>query len=281
MSTQENVRDMVSKTYARAVTEPGAGCCGGGSACGAQKGVLAKMAGYDAAELASLPDDAVVNSFGCGNPLAFAEVLPGQTVLDLGSGAGIDLILAARKVGPAGRVIGVDMTDAMIERARQNIAAAGFSNIEIRKGIIEALPVEAGSVDWVISNCVINLSPEKERVFAEIARVLAPGGRMRVSDVVANELPEAVRRNASLYSSCIAGAISEAAYVEGLRRAGLSDVNVVERFVYDASQLRALAVVEAEQQVVTLGAGPVDLGALVDSVVGKVWSMIVTARKPS
>ena len=156
------------------------------------KGVVAKLAGYSDEEFAALPADAVVNSFGCGNPLAFSAVQPGEVVLDLGSGAGIDLLLAARKVGAAGRVIGVDMTEEMIARARANIAAAGIENAEVRQGIIEELPVEDSSVDWVISNCVINLSPEKPRVFAEIARVLKPGGTMLVSDIVAEDLPEEI-----------------------------------------------------------------------------------------
>ncbi|HPF71903.1 MAG TPA: methyltransferase domain-containing protein, partial [Candidatus Krumholzibacteria bacterium] len=178
-----------------------------------------------------------VNAFGCGSPLAFSGVQPGQVVLDLGSGAGIDLLLAARKVGPTGRAIGVDMTDAMLAKANENIAAAGLANAEVRKGIIEQLPVDDASVDWVISNCVINLSPEKERVFAEIARVLRPGGTMLVSDIVADGLPEEITANRHLYSSCLAGAISEQAYVDGLRAAGLVDVEVVDRLVYDAAQL--------------------------------------------
>lgn len=270
MNTPTEVREHVSKTYADAVTR-GTGCCGGGCG-GEQKGVLAKMAGYTPQELADLPADAVVNSFGCGNPLAFAEVKAGDVVLDLGSGAGIDLIIAAKKVGPTGRVIGVDMTDAMVERARKNIAASGLCHIEVRKGTIEALPVDSGSVDWVISNCVINLSPEKPRVFAEIARVLRPGGRLRVSDIVVRELPEALRRHPALYASCIAGAISEEAYVAGLREAGLADVEVRERLVYDTDQLAALAASEAGD------AG--ETTSLARAAAGNVWSAIFVARKP-
>ncbi len=268
MSTPADIRETVSRTYAKAVAS-GGGCCDGGKA---QKGVLAKLAGYDARELATLPGDAVVNSFGCGNPLAFSEVRPGEMVLDLGSGAGIDLIIAAKKVGPNGRVIGIDMTDEMIERARKNIAAAGLANVEIRKGFIEELPVESASVDWVISNCVINLSPDKPRVFREIARVLKPGGRMRVSDVVARELPAAILENPSLYSSCIAGAINEDDYLAGLRSAGLVEVEVLERVVYEAAQLRALVGSE-------LGVDD-ETAKLAESAVGKVWSAIIVARKP-
>jgi SAM-dependent methyltransferase len=212
------------------------------------KGVAAKIAGYSPAELAALPESAVVNSFGCGNPLAFSGVEPGQTVLDLGSGAGIDLLIAAARVGPEGRVIGVDMTEPMIERARAAAAGAGHTNIDVRRGLIEDLPVESGTVDWVISNCVINLSPEKDRVFAEIARVLKPGGRISISDIVIERLPWWVRRSGRLHSACIAGAISEAEYVAGLESAGLEDVEVSGRLIYEASQLAGLA----ESEVSTL-----------------------------
>src|SRR5262249_52428703 len=157
MRDQDRVRAEVSEAYTKAVTE-GSGCCGSG---GAQKGVAAKLAGYDEAEGSTLAADAVVNSVGCGNPVAFSGGREGDTVVGLGAGAGIDLLLAARKTGPTGRVIGVDMTDEMIARARENIARSGMTHVEVRKGIIEDLPVETASADWVISNCVINLSPEK------------------------------------------------------------------------------------------------------------------------
>ena len=216
MSRVDEIRTSVRESYARAVTA-GSGCCGG-----EQKGVAVQSAGYTAEELAALPDEAVVNAFGCGNPLAFAGVREGETVLDLGSGAGIDLLLAARRVGPSGRVIGVDMTGEMIARARENVAAAGLGNVEVRQGLIEALPVADASVDWVISNCVINLSPEKEKVFAEIARVLRPGGRVSISDIVAEGLPEWARQSAAAYSACLSGAIPEdervAVIFSGVRR---------------------------------------------------------------
>lgn len=263
-----DLHELVRKTYTDAVTRPGGGCCGGS----VPKGALAKQAGYEHEVLATLPTDAVTNSFGCGNPLAFSEVTEGDVVLDLGSGAGIDLIIAARKAGPTGRVIGVDMTDAMIERARENVAAAGVTNVEIRKGIIEALPIDSGSVDWVISNCVINLSPDKPRVFAEIARVLRPGGRMRVSDIVVQDFPEALRGHPALYTSCIAGAISEEEYLAGLRAAGLEDVEVRDRLVYDAPQLEALA-----------GVGSCwsgETASLVSTLAGNIRSDVFFARKP-
>ena len=181
---------------------------------------MVNFAGYSDEQLADIPSDAVVNSFGCGNPVALAGLREGDTVLDLGSGAGIDLLLAARLVGPQGRVIGVDMTDEMIAKARENAEAAGLDNIEVRKGIIEELPVDDSSVDWVISNCVINLSPEKSRVFAEIARVLRPRGRMLVSDMMARDLPEELLALPDAYSSCVAGAIDEDEYLAGLRHRG-------------------------------------------------------------
>ena len=287
MNEHGQVREAVSEAYARAVRSPSQG---GGSCCGpVQKGVVVKSAGYTPEELEALPPEAVINSFGCGNPLAFSEVREGDVVLDLGSGAGIDILLAGRKVGPSGRVIGIDMTDDMIDRARENIARSGMAQVEVRKGIIEDLPVASSSVDWVISNCVINLSPEKPRVFAEIARVLKPGGRMLVSDIVADGLPARLRENRVLYSSCIAGAMSEEEYVSGLRRAGLAEVEVRERIVYDAAQLEALAA--SELGVSAAGAccsghvaeGPVGglmAADIARAIVGKVWSAKVYARKP-
>lgn len=279
-----STHEEVSRAYTRAVTEPGTGCCGGGEP--RQKGVVVKVAGYDSGELAALPDDAVVNSFGCGNPLAFSEVREGDVVLDLGSGAGIDLLLAARKVGPSGRVIGVDMTDAMIERARENVARAGAANVEVRKGLIEAMPVEDGSVDWVISNCVINLSPDKPAVFREIARVLKAGGRMRVSDILAENLPEFVRRDAALHCSCVAGAVSEAEYLAGLRAAGLENVEIVSRLVYDGDQLEAFVKSELplEKKSGCCGSTPSwmpDAVSIARSMEGKVCSATVVARKPA
>lgn len=239
MTTRETeIRDHVSKAYAKAVSTPGSTCCGG--MVPQQKGVAVKSAGYGT-ELAELPADAVENSFGCGNPVAFSGVKNGDTVVDLGSGAGIDLLIAAKKTGPTGHVIGIDMTDAMIERATKNIADAGLSDfVEVRKGFIEQLPVDDNTVDWVISNCVINLSPEKDKVFAEIARILKPGGQMLVSDIVVENLPEEMKRNQSLYNSCISGAVSETEYLAGLKAAGMTDIEVRSRHIYDESQLTGL-----------------------------------------
>jgi len=286
MNEQQLIHQNVSKVYAEAVSRP-SGCCG---PVPVQKGVTAKLAGYAAEELAALPTDAVTNSFGCGNPLAFSEVRPGDVVLDLGSGAGIDLLIAAGKVGPTGRVIGVDMTEEMIAAARRNIARSGLANVEVRRGLIEELPVESDSVDWVISNCVINLSPDKPAVFAEIARVLKPGGRIRVSDIVASDLPDWVRQDAALYGSCIAGAVSEEQYVAGLRSAGLTDVEVRERLVYDHAQLCGLVESELPGGVTGPGccggsavastAAALQPERVADALAGKVWSILVVAGKP-
>jgi SAM-dependent methyltransferase len=276
MNGPGDIRKRVSEDYARAVSKPGQGCCGSST-----KGAAAAFAGYSAEELTALPEDAVTNSFGCGNPLAMAAVRQGDTVLDLGSGAGIDLFLAALKTGPEGRVIGIDMTDEMVARARENIDRTSFTNIEVRKGLIEDMPVESGSVDLVVSNCVINLSPEKERVFSEIARVLKPGGTMTVSDLVAEDLPPEVRTDRRLYSSCLAGAISEADYMEGLRKAGLEDVRVIDRIVYDRAQLEALVSSETGCSCCCTSEGSGSAMDWAARLAGRIASIRFSARRPS
>lgn len=229
--------------------------------------------------------EAAESSFGCGNPLAFSAVKSGQVVVDLGSGAGFDLLLASKKVGPSGKVIGIDMTEDMVKRARQNIRAAMAENVEVRQGLIEELPVESSSVDWVISNCVINLSPEKSLVFKEIYRVLKPGGQIRISDIVAEDLPAELRGHTGLYNSCVAGAISEQAYLTGLRESGLEEVAVEERTVYDRSQISALAEEHGQEITGLFPEVPKTerqqfLNQLIDQLAGNVWSAIFTARKP-
>lgn len=270
-------RAEVARAYTTALERSLAGTAESACGCGCADtaGVAARSAGYgtEAADHA----EAAVSSFGCGNPLAFAGVEPGQTVVDLGSGAGFDLLIAAEKVGPDGRVIGVDMTDAMIERARANAASRGFDQVEVRKGLIEALPLADASADWVISNCVINLSPEKHRVFAEIHRVLKPGGRFSISDIVVEELPPALRDNAAAYAACIAGAIREERYVAGLESAGLVDVAVDERTVYDAEQLRGIVGSDLESFGLAADAFGDDVYA---AAAGKVWSARFTGRRP-
>ena len=233
----KKIREEVKKTYAEAISRKNLSCCSSleETCCS----VKAKDIGYSEEELNNFLTDPNITTFGCGNPLAYSEVREGDVVLDLGPGAGLDLLIAARKVGPSGQVIGVDMTEEMIAKAKENIKAAGVKNVEVRKGLIENLPVESSSVDWVISNCVINLSPEKEKVFSEIGRVLKPGGRMVVSDMVGENIPEWLRENKNLYSACISGVISEKKYLSGLRKAGLEKVKISERIVYQSDELES------------------------------------------
>ncbi len=287
----EKIRTKVSEAYARAISGTKKSFCSAAaqSCCAPAPDPgksIAGLAGYTEAERQIQPD-ASASSFACGNPLAYSKVQEGEVVLDLGSGAGFDLLIAAEKVGNSGRVIGIDMTDAMIAAARKNIEAHGAENIEVRKGIIEQLPVETGSVDWVISNCVINLSPEKSRVFAEIARVLKPGGRMSVSDIVVSELPIEIRQNESLYNSCIAGAISEDDYLAGLQNVGLIDVKVVDRLVYEPEQIKHFFQTDEVPGLKDmLEAIPADrrdetIDSLLAQVKGKVWSAKFSAAKPA
>lgn len=274
MKSAETIRESVSDAYARALKV--------GSCCGSTpKGILTQQAGYQDDELAAVPGDAVVNSFGCGNPLSFGQVRPGDVVLDLGCGAGIDVVLAAQKVGPTGRVIGVDMTDEMIEAANQVIRRAGLTNAEIRKGLIEKLPVESATVDWVISNCVINLSPEKSRVFSEMARVLKPGGRVMISDIIADDLSDEVRNDLRLYSCCVSGAISEAEYRTGLAECGFVDITVRRLHELDFDQLGALMESERpEKACCQENAKSPKTSHVAEACTGQVWSAAISAQKP-
>ncbi len=205
-----------------------------GSGCGARAGYSEKL-GYSADDLGSAPEGANLG-LGCGNPTALAALEPGQVVLDLGSGAGFDAFLAAERVGPAGRVIGVDMTDDMLARARANARKTGRDNVEFRKGFIEELPVEAESVDVILSNCVINLSPDKPRVFAEAYRVLRPGGRLMISDLVlAAPLPEVLRESVAAYVGCIAGTLLRDEYLETVRKAGFEELRVLRESSFGAT----------------------------------------------
>ena len=281
MKRPDDIRRAVSISYARAVGQIGAA---GGSCCSgpAARGIATTLAGYDRDALAALPADAVAGSFGCGNPVALAQIREGDTVLDLGSGAGIDLLLAAKSAGPVGKVIGVDMTPEMSERARASAAAVGLENVEVLEGIIEDLPVESGSIDLVLSNCVINLSPEKERVFAELHRVLKAGGRISIYDIMAEPMPDWIEAEGLLHSACIAGAIPEPAYIEGLRKAGLVDVEVRDRLTYDAAQLRALLDAETAGAC-CCGSEPLprdQLERVTEALAGKVASIRVVGRKP-
>jgi len=224
-TTADTLREEVRRRYAEtalSVIETGRGCCGDGSPDASFGEAL-----YDAEERGELPDKAVLASLGCGNPTAVAELREGETVLDLGSGGGIDVILSARRVGPTGRAYGLDMTDEMLSLAQRNAEEAGIHNAVFLKGVIEEIPLPPASVDVVISNCVINLSVDKVAVATEMARVLRPGGRLGISDVVAEDaLSPADRAERGSYCGCVAGALSKGEYEEGLRAAGFDDVSV-------------------------------------------------------
>jgi arsenite methyltransferase len=282
----KKVRKEVEKVYAQAISKEDGNCCGSLEKSCCSTLAIAKNIGYSEEDLANLPLDSGLTSFGCGNPLAYSGVREGETVLDLGMGAGLDLLIASRKVGPSGRVIGVDMTEEMIERAKENIKAAGVTNVEVRKGLIEDLPVDSSSVHWVISNCVINLSPEKEKVFSEIARVLKPGGRMIVSDIVAEDLPPWMSENKKLYCSCISGAISEKEYFSGLRKAGLEQVKVNERQVYKFDEIESIIKSSDDLSFLSAVGNGEELGSeeairrIARELDGKVASVKISARKP-
>ena len=229
------IHELVRERYARsalAVLESGASCCGPSTdCCSPETGLSAEPdigpELYSALERDELPDAAVLASLGCGNPIAVADLHEGERVLDLGSGGGIDVLLSARRVGPTGRVFGLDMTDEMLALAARNIAEAGATNVELLKGNIEAIPLPADSVDVVISNCVVNLAADKSAVFREITRVLRPGGRIGITDIVAEDhLTPAERAERGSYVGCIAGALSFSEFESGLRAAGLEDVSV-------------------------------------------------------
>ena len=259
MSTTANeLREQVRRRYAEsalAVDEGSGGCCGSGACCG-DDGSAAQFgdALYHAEQRGELPEAAVLASLGCGNPTAVAELREGETVLDLGSGGGIDVILSARRVGPTGTAYGLDMTDEMLALAQRNARAAGVTNVHFLKGVIEDVPLPAGSVDVVISNCVINLSTDKPAALAEIGRVLRPGGRVGVSDVVAEDrLTPAERAERGSYVGCIAGALSRSEYVAGLEAAGFEDVSV--DFTHQVADGMHAAIVKARKADQSAAAG--------------------------
>jgi len=233
-ASPDDVREVVREKYGAIAISGGSSCCGGSCGCASAPDgdqVLAAI-GYDAEAAAAIPDGANLG-LGCGNPLAYAQVKTGETVLDLGSGAGIDCFLAARETGPHGAVIGVDMTAAMIAKARANARRVGTANVEFRLGEIEHLPVADASVDVVISNCVINLSPEKPQVFREVLRVLKPGGRMLVSDLVLTRpLTPELQRSIDCYVGCVAGASQKQQYLDLMTDAGFAAVTVVAESLY-------------------------------------------------
>jgi len=264
------IKDAVRAKYGEAALRVVRG--EGGSCCSRDAGGRDPITGnlYADAETATLPAEAVAASLGCGNPTALARLHEGETVLDLGSGGGIDVLLSARRVGPTGKAFGLDMTDEMLALARENARKAGVQNVEFLKGEIERIPLPDASVDVVISNCVINLSPDKDRVLAEAFRVLRPGGRFAVSDVVVRgEVPAEIRRSVELWIGCVAGALDEADYRAKLARAGFVDVDVEPTRVYRVEDARDF-----------LAASGLDADAIAPAVDGKFMSAFVRARKP-
>ncbi len=270
-SAQKSVQETVQAKYgaaAREVRAAGtAACCNSAfTCCDPITGNL-----YGEAEKGALPAKAVQASLGCGNPTALIELKPGQTVLDLGSGGGIDVLLSASRVGPTGKAYGLDMTDDMLALARENQRKAGVENVEFLKGEIESIPLPDNSVDVIISNCVINLSADKDRVLREAFRVLKPGGRFAVSDVVARgEVPDAVRKSMMLWVGCIAGALEENEYIAKLAKAGFADISVEPTRIYSIEDARRF-----------LEDAGVDVDAIAPQADGKLMSAFVRATKPT
>ena len=262
------VRERYGQAAVQAAGGQKSGCCGTGSSCGSADPITRDL--YAAAETEGLPAQALLASLGCGNPTALAELRAGETVLDLGSGGGIDVLLSARRVGPTGKAYGLDMTDEMLALARANQERAGATNVEFLQGQIEAIPLPDNSVDVIISNCVINLSGDKDRVIAEAFRVLKPGGRFAVSDVVTRgALPAKVRESLALWTGCVAGALGDDEYVGKLVRAGFTNASVEPTRIYAAEDAREF-----------LGDAGLDADALAAELDGKVMGAFIRATKP-
>ena len=271
--TESGIRDTVREKYGEAAKRVREGkqaeCCASSCCGGSADPISANL--YSDAEASVVPEGAVLASLGCGNPTALAELQEGETVLDLGSGGGIDVLLSARRVGPSGKAYGLDMTDEMLALARDNQRKAGLPNVEFLKGEIERIPLADASVDVIISNCVINLSADKRQVMAEAFRVLKPGGRLAVSDVVVRgAVPAEVRRNMELWIGCVAGALEIEEFKDLLRSSGFSDVAIEPTRVYQVDDARAFLE----------GAG-LDVEAVATAIEGKFMGALVRGRKPA
>jgi arsenite methyltransferase len=273
MST-ENVKEIVKEKYGNAALRVTSGA--GNSCCGQDRSGLGGASDpitsnlYNATEEGEVPDTAIKASLGCGNPTALAELKPGEVVLDLGSGGGIDVLLSARRVGPTGKAFGLDMTDEMLALAEENKRKSGLTNVEFLKGEIESIPLSDSSVDVIISNCVINLSGDKDRVLTEAYRVLKPGGRFAVSDVVVRgHVPDAIKKNMELWVGCVAGALSDDEYVAKLAAAGFEKVGIEPTRVYSIEDARGF-----------LAGRGLNVDKLVKEVEGKFISAFVRASKP-
>jgi len=265
-----NVKNAVREKYGQAALDvrKAVSCCGSEPSCGCGDPITSNL--YDASESSAVPAEAMLASLGCGNPTSLAELKPGEIVLDLGSGGGIDVLLSARRVAPTGKAYGLDMTDEMLALARENQRKSGVENVEFLKGEIENIPLPDNSVDVVISNCVINLSGDKDRALQEAFRVLKRGGRLAVSDVITRgEVPESVRRDMLLWVGCIAGALRDTEYVSKLNEAGFERISIEPTRVYDIEDAR-----------VFLSGKGVDVDAVAPQVEGKFISGFVRAVKP-
>lgn len=269
--SETNIKEVVKEKYGQAalrVTTGGSSCCGSAPSRGCDDPITSKL--YSAEQTGAIPEAAVAASLGCGNPTALAELKPGEVVLDLGSGGGIDVLLSAKRVGPAGKAYGLDMTDEMLALARENQAKSGVENAEFLKGEIENIPLPDNSVDVIISNCVINLSADKDRVLGEAFRVLKPGGRLAVSDVVTRgEIPADVRQNVLLWVGCIAGALDESDYQSKLAKAGFESADVEPTRIYKIEDARNF-----------LTDRGVDVDRIAPLVDGKFMSAFIRATKP-
>jgi SAM-dependent methyltransferase len=273
MDPNAEVKNIVRQRYGaraqRVAQGASAGCCGDGRASCGKDPITSDL--YEAEQIGTIPEKALLASLGCGNPTALAELKPGETVLDLGSGGGIDVLLSARCVGPSGQAFGLDMTDEMLALAEENKRKSGLANVHFLKGEIENIPLPANAVDVIISNCVINLSGDKGRVLREAFRVLKPGGRFAVSDIVVRgEVPPAIRRNVELWAGCVAGALSDTEYLAKLKSAGFDDASIEVTRVY-----------RAEDAPEFLAAQGIDADALAAQVDGKFASAFIRAVKPA
>jgi ubiquinone/menaquinone biosynthesis C-methylase UbiE len=269
-----DIKQVVKEKYGQAALRRAPGqanaCCGGASSCGTDVDPITANL-YGDAEKSVLPEEAVLASLGCGNPTALAELHEGETVLDLGSGGGIDVLLSARRVGVSGKAYGLDMTDEMLALARANQKKAGLENVEFLKGEIESIPLPDNSVDVIISNCVINLSADKDRVLRETFRVLKPGGRLAVSDVVVHgDVPREVRQHVLLWVGCIAGALQDSDYAAKLAAAGFENIDIETTRIYDIEDARGF-----------LSTAGIDVDAIAPQVEGKFRSAFIRAAKSS
>jgi len=269
--SEKSIQDVVKEKYGAAAKQVAAGktaCCGGGTELSGCDPITRNL--YDASEKAGLPADAVAASLGCGNPTALAQLQPGEIVLDLGSGGGIDVLLSAKRVGSTGKAYGLDMTDEMLALARENQKKAAVQNVEFLKGTIENIPLPDNSVDVIISNCVINLSGDKDRVLREAFRVLKPSGRLAISDVVVRgDVPAEIRKNLELWVGCIAGALEENEYLQKLAAAGFESIDIEPTRVYQVE--------EARDFLAAAGFDPEVVGPQVDN---KFMSAFIRAKKP-